>query len=280
MKHKTAFAVAALAEHAAAIRRLGKQTVETVVEIGRHLTEAKAEIRKLGGSWGDWLEAEFNWSDQQARRFIHVFERKSELNKLLNSDFPVSALYALAAPQSPKEAAAKVVERAEAGKPVSVAEVKQIVEQAKGSKQPSSKPRGAGQIGEAAKAAADKPEPPPRDDVGATSAGEIARKDAEIEQLRNAKRQLEIKIAGLESEIEELRAKLAAGTGGDMSASEFQTAKEWEDTAKKWEETVETQRGIIARLEKENEQLRACLPPSDPGPVPAFLDRTKQGAAS
>jgi crossover junction endodeoxyribonuclease RuvC len=43
--------------------------------------------------------------------------------------------------------------------------------------------------------------------IGAGSGGEIARKDAEIEELRNAKRMLEIKIAGLESEIDEAKAR-------------------------------------------------------------------------
>jgi hypothetical protein len=46
-----------------------------------------------------------------------------------------------------------------------------------------------------------------REDIGPDSTTEIARKDAEIAELRNAKRMLEIKIAGLESEIEELRAE-------------------------------------------------------------------------
>jgi len=110
-----------------------------------------------------------------------------------------------------------------------------------------------------------------RNDIGATSTSEIARKDAEIKELRNAKRQLEIKITGLESEIEELRGKLATGTGGDMSISEFQTA------IKKWEETVETQRSIIARLENENAKLRAgvAAPPADDGlDIPECLRRS------
>ena len=47
-----------------------------------------------------------------------------------------------------------------------------------------------------------------REDVGPTSSGETARKDAEIEELRNAKRMLEIKIAGLESETKELKAQV------------------------------------------------------------------------
>jgi len=118
---------AILVEHAAAIRQLGKQTVENVIEIGRHLTEAKAEIRRLGGSWGNWLQAEFKWSDQQARRCMHIFERKSELNNLLNADLPVSALYLLAAPSTPREAVDEVVERAQAGETVPVAEVKRVV---------------------------------------------------------------------------------------------------------------------------------------------------------
>jgi hypothetical protein len=127
---------AILVEHAAAIRQLGKQTVENVIEIGRHLTEAKAEIKKLGRSWGDWLEVEFKWSNQQARRCMHIFERKSELNNLLNADLPVSALYLLAAPSTPKEARNEIIERAQAGESVSVAKTKRVV---KRHKSPSSK---------------------------------------------------------------------------------------------------------------------------------------------
>ena len=48
---------------------------------------------------------------------------------------------------------------------------------------------------------------PKRDDIGPASSGEIARKDAEIEELRNAKRRLEIENTGLRSEIAELKAE-------------------------------------------------------------------------
>jgi DNA-binding Lrp family transcriptional regulator len=46
---------------------------------------------------------------------------------------------------------------------------------------------------------------PTRDDIGSTSAGDLARKDAEIAELSNANRRLNIKIIGLESEIEEIK---------------------------------------------------------------------------
>jgi hypothetical protein len=101
-----------------------------------------------------------------------------------------------------------------------------------------------------------------REDIGPTSNGEIARKDAEIEELRAEKRRLEITI------------------------SQFQTA------IKKWEDTVETQKNIIRDLQNENAKLRAKLEAAqevaaasseittaniatvgDPGPFPTILLR-------
>ena len=125
------------------------------------------------------------------------------------------------------------------------------------------------------------PSPPPpasRDDIGPDSANEAARLRVYVEKLEAKKRCLEMKVAGLESEIEELRGKLATGTGGDMSISEFSTA------IKKWEDTVETQKNIIRDLQNENAKLRAgvAAPCADDGlGIPKFLDRSKQtGAAS
>ena len=268
-----------LAEHAAAIRKLGRQTVENVVEIGRLLTECK---RICGhGKWLPWLEREFGWEETTAQRFMRVHELA--LSKSGNlPDLPVSAIYLLAAPSTPKEGAAKVIEHAEAGKPMSVAEVKQIVEQAKGRKQPSSKPRKA----QPAKVAAPppqpsneapqptagqppRPEPPPRDDIGPDSQSEAARLRVYVEKLEAEKHCLEFKILGLEREVEELREKLATATG---TISEFQTA------SKKWEDTDATHRGIIVRLQNENAVLRAQVDappadPRDPGPMPPSLVR-------
>jgi hypothetical protein len=115
-----------LAEHAEAIRALGKQTMENIVEIGRRLTECRATL-KQNGEWCAWLKNEFDWSDQTARRFIHAHEQLPGLNKLLSRKFPISALYLLAAPSTPEEARTEIIERVEAGEPVSVAEVKQTI---------------------------------------------------------------------------------------------------------------------------------------------------------
>src|ERR1700730_4074141 len=103
---------AALTEHADAIRRLGKQCI---VEIGRRLSECRRIIKERGESWSDWLEREFEGSDQQAPRFIHVYKQFSGLHKLLSEEVPVSALYRRAAPSTPAEARSEIAERAQAG---------------------------------------------------------------------------------------------------------------------------------------------------------------------
>src|SRR5215471_21004737 len=122
-----------LAEHAAAIRKLGRQTVENVVEIGRLLTECK---RICGhGKWLPWLEREFGWEETTAQRFMRVHELA--LSKSGNlPDLPVSAIYLLAAPSTPKEARDEIIERAQAGETIPVTEAKHIIEHVKDQQQP------------------------------------------------------------------------------------------------------------------------------------------------
>src|SRR5215467_1130162 len=117
-----------LAEHAAAIRKLGRQTVENVVEIGRLLTECK---RICGhGKWLPWLEREFGWEETTAQRFMRVHELA--LSKSGNlPDLPVSAIYLLAAPSTPKEARDEIIERAQAGEKVKVAKAKRVIKRHK-----------------------------------------------------------------------------------------------------------------------------------------------------
>jgi len=124
----------ALAEHAKAIRLLGKQTLANVIEIGRHLVEAKADAKKLGEPWLSWLDREFGWTDRTALNFIRVYEAASKSEKFSDLKLPVSAIYLLVAPDAPAEASDEIVARAQAGEKVSVAEVKRVIRHAKGIK--------------------------------------------------------------------------------------------------------------------------------------------------
>jgi hypothetical protein len=193
-----------LAEHAAEIRRLGKRVVEDVVEIGRRLTECKKLVGH--GNWLPWIEREFGWTDDTALNFMRVYEVSKSRN-FRDLSLPVSALYLLAAPSTSKEARDKIIERARAGEPVSVAETKRVIERTKRHKQPASKPRSP-RVRKSAEA--------DRDDIGPASIGELAR--SEIERLHSEKRRLEIEAEGLRSEVEELK---AAGKAAPESKSAF-----------------------------------------------------------
>jgi hypothetical protein len=142
-----------LAEHAAEIRRLGQRVVGDVIEIGRHLVEAKKLCGR--GNWLPWLNREFGWTEQTALNFMRVHELAKTKNFLdLAPDLSVSALYLLAAPSTPEAAQTEVIERAKAGETLPIAEVKRVVEQAKGREQPANKRNGksASTEGEAEKA--------------------------------------------------------------------------------------------------------------------------------
>jgi hypothetical protein len=119
-----------LAEHAAEIRRLGKRVVADVIEIGARLTECK---RICGhGQWLPWLDREFGWSADTAERFIQVNALSNQIPQLAEFNLPISGLYVLAAPSTPPEARDAIIERAQAGEPVSVSEIKQTIDVAKG----------------------------------------------------------------------------------------------------------------------------------------------------
>src|SRR5262245_19010372 len=113
-----------LREHADAIRNLGKKSIECICEIGRHLSLAK----KIAGHgrWLPWLQREFNWTERTATNFIRIYDlwaaRKFE--NFSNLNLPVSSLYLIAQPSTPPEVRDEVLRDAEAGKSVSVAEVK------------------------------------------------------------------------------------------------------------------------------------------------------------
>jgi Protein of unknown function (DUF3102) len=117
-----------LAEKAGAIRALAKNVVRDVVEIGRHLTEAKGACAH--GEWLPWLEREFAWGERTAQRFmqVHDLAKSAKLSDLGSLD--ISGLYLLAAPSTPAEVRDAAIARADAGEKLSHRQIKEMVDKA------------------------------------------------------------------------------------------------------------------------------------------------------
>lgn len=118
-----------LAQKAGAIRALAKNVARDIVEIGRHLTEAKASCKH--GEWLPWLESEFAWSERQARNFMQVFEAFGKSANFADFNLPLSSVYSLSAPSTPEPARAEAIARAEAGETVTRADVDAMIAKAK-----------------------------------------------------------------------------------------------------------------------------------------------------
>lgn len=99
-------------EQTGEIQALMKRTAQSIIKIGQKLIEVKGHLGH--GRFGDWLEAEFGWTDRTARQFMQVAETfKSE--NFSDLSFAPSALYKLAAPSTPESARLEAIARAEAG---------------------------------------------------------------------------------------------------------------------------------------------------------------------
>lgn len=118
----------ALAAHAAVIKALGKRVVGDVIEIGARLTECK---RICGhGNWLPWLDREFGWSDETARKFMRSYEITGDKFQQ-GWDLPVSALYLIAKPSTPESARDAVLDLAANGEKLDLAKVKEMIAEAK-----------------------------------------------------------------------------------------------------------------------------------------------------
>jgi Protein of unknown function (DUF3102) len=132
-------AQAALAEHAAEIRRLGKRVIGDVLEIGRRLAEVKKQVGR--GDFLPWIGREFGWSEDTAERFIALHVLQRQVPQVAETNLPISALYLLAAPSTPPEVPAKIIERAEAGEALKVSDVRSAIEEAKPIKSNTARPQ-------------------------------------------------------------------------------------------------------------------------------------------
>lgn len=106
------------------IKALMKRTAQDIIEIGEKLIEVKERLPH--GAFGGWLEAEFEWSEPTAQRFMRVADRFKSVN-LTDLTIAPSALYLLAAPSTPDEARQEAISRSEAGERITHKVAKNIL---------------------------------------------------------------------------------------------------------------------------------------------------------
>lgn len=96
-----------------------------VVEIGRHLIEAKDRVGH--GHFLSWLSAEFQWKRITAHNYMTVTERFGNVQALEHLPLTREALYLLAAPSVPDEAREAALNKAEAGEQITKSEAEKII---------------------------------------------------------------------------------------------------------------------------------------------------------
>lgn len=109
------------------IKSLMRLTAENIISIGQKLVEVKDCLNR--GEFQNWLQSEFEWSEQTARQFMQVY-RWSETVKNKNfvfSQLGTSALYLLAAPSTPTPARSEIVDLVEMGEKVTYSRARDIV---------------------------------------------------------------------------------------------------------------------------------------------------------
>jgi hypothetical protein len=79
-----------------------------IVEIGRHLLEAKQRVGH--GHYLAWIEREFQWGERTAQRYVMVAEEFSNTTRV--SDLSFRGLLLLAGDSTPPEVRDEVIERA------------------------------------------------------------------------------------------------------------------------------------------------------------------------
>jgi hypothetical protein len=120
---------AALAQWAAdSIRNHVGSLSKTAIAIGLDLIKVQEALGH--GRFGEWLRAEFGWTERTAYNYMQaarVFGAKSETV----SELPDRVIYKLASPSTPQPVRETVVSRLEAGERLPVAEVDHMVADAR-----------------------------------------------------------------------------------------------------------------------------------------------------
>ena len=107
------------------IRTLMQRTAQDLVEIGQKLVEVKARLGH--GLFGAWLQAEFEWSERTAQRYMSVAQafKSDTVSVLANAE--AKALYLLAAPSTPESVREEAVQRAETGERLTYSAAREMV---------------------------------------------------------------------------------------------------------------------------------------------------------
>ena len=110
------------------IKSLTKRSAGDTIQIGQILILVKKWLKH--GQWLEWLAAEFDWSEQAARQFIHVAQW-AKSTKFVDLSFDSTALYRLAAPRTPEAARQEALYRARQGETITCSKAQEIVERYK-----------------------------------------------------------------------------------------------------------------------------------------------------
>jgi hypothetical protein len=105
------------------IKGLINRNAQNTIEIGQKLIEVKARLGH--GQWGQWLKAEFDWSQDTAKRLMHVAKTFDQNPQF--AEFDPSALYLLSAPSTPEEARHEAIALAESGEKITHSKAREIV---------------------------------------------------------------------------------------------------------------------------------------------------------
>jgi hypothetical protein len=124
----TALSATELAEIADRIRIRMRHTIADIIETGRDLTAAKAQLGH--GQFSDWVWDEFSMSARTAQNYMRAAEWAEGKNEIISHLSP-TAVYALAAPSTPTAVTDRVIADSKAGKPVTDEYVKRHIKAAK-----------------------------------------------------------------------------------------------------------------------------------------------------
>jgi phage N-6-adenine-methyltransferase len=109
------------------IKTLMQRTAQDLVEIGQKLIEVKARLGH--GLFGAWLQAEFEWGERTAQRYMSVAQafKSDTVSVLANAE--AKALYLLAAPSTPESVREEAVQRAETGERLTYSAAREMVQE-------------------------------------------------------------------------------------------------------------------------------------------------------